>query len=77
MHKHTSHSLLLKDLCTERPTKTRVGAPLVTRVMNFTSVGRDFSSVQGPTDDFLRRSEIEGYQPVSRIGETVINSFVE
>ena len=45
--------------------------------MNFQSVGRDFSSVQGPTDPFLRRSEIEGYQPVSRIGETVINSFVD
>lgn len=76
MHKHTSHSLLLKDRA-RRGRQKRVCAPLVARVMNFTSVGRDFSSVQGPTDDFLRRSEIEGYQPVSRIGETVINSFVE
>lgn len=36
---------------------------------------RDFQSVQGPTDPMLNRSEIEGYQPVSRIGEIVINSF--
>lgn len=38
---------------------------------------RDFQAVQGPSDPFLRRSEIEGYQPVSRIGEIVINSFVD
>jgi hypothetical protein len=36
---------------------------------------RDFQSVQGPSDPFLRSSEIEGYQPVSRIGEIVMNSF--
>ncbi len=36
-----------------------------------------FQSVQGPTDPMLRHSEIEGYQPVSRIGEVVINSFVD
>tara|TARA_B100001175_G_scaffold208276_1_gene176793 strand:+ start:159 stop:860 length:702 start_codon:yes stop_codon:yes gene_type:complete len=36
-----------------------------------------FQSVQGPTDPSLRRSEIEGYQPVSRIGEVVINAFVD
>lgn len=41
--------------------------------MNF----RDFTAVQGPTDPFLKRSEIEGYQPVSRIGEIVINAFVD
>lgn len=41
--------------------------------MNF----RDFTAVQGPSDPFLKRSEIEGYQPVSRIGEIVINAFVD
>lgn len=40
-------------------------------------VGRDFQSVQGPSDPFLNRNEIEGYQPVSRIGEIVINAFVD
>ena len=29
---------------------------------------RGFQSIQGPTDPMLRHSEIEGYQPVSRIG---------
>jgi hypothetical protein len=37
----------------------------------------DFQSYGGPTDPNLRRSEIEGYQPVSRIGEVVMNSFVD
>ena len=36
-----------------------------------------FQSIQGPTDPQLRHSEIEGYQPVSRIGEVVINAFVD
>lgn len=36
-----------------------------------------FQSIQGPVDPMLRHSEIEGYQPVSRIGEVVINSFVD
>ena len=36
-----------------------------------------FQSIQGPTDPMLRHSEIEGYQPVSRIGEVVINSFID
>ena len=36
-----------------------------------------FQSTQGPTDPNLRHSEIEGYQPVSRIGEIVINSFID
>ena len=40
-------------------------------------IGRDFQSVQGPSDPFLNRNEIEGYQPVSRIGEIVINAFVD
>jgi hypothetical protein len=31
----------------------------------------------GPSDPGLPRSEIEGYMPVSRIGEVVINSFVD
>lgn len=38
---------------------------------------RMYQSYQGPTDPNLRHSEIEGYQPVSRIGEVVINSFVD
>ena len=38
---------------------------------------RGFQSIQGPTDPMLKHSEIEGYQPVSRIGEVVINSFVD
>ena len=38
---------------------------------------RGFQSIQGPTDPMLRHSEIEGYQPVSRIGEVVINAFVD
>ena len=33
-------------------------------------------SIQGPADPNLKHSEIEGYSPVSRIGEVVINSFV-
>lgn len=38
---------------------------------------RDFQSFAGPGDRDLKRSEIEGYQPVSRIGEVVMNSFVD
>ena len=38
---------------------------------------RQFQSIQGPVDPSLRHSAIEGYQPVSRIGEIVINSFVD
>lgn len=37
----------------------------------------NWQSVQGPTDPILRRSEVEGYQPVSRIGEVVLNAFVD
>lgn len=37
-----------------------------------------FQSVQGPTDpSFVNNNAIEGYQPVSRIGEIVINAFVD
>ena len=38
---------------------------------------RQFQGYQGPTDPMLRSSEIEGYQPVSRIGEVVVNAFVD
>ncbi len=38
---------------------------------------RGFQTIQGPTDPMLRHSEIEGYQPVSRIGEVVINCFID
>tara|TARA_X000001036_G_scaffold369953_1_gene356239 strand:- start:122 stop:481 length:360 start_codon:yes stop_codon:yes gene_type:complete len=37
----------------------------------------DFQSYAGPGDRGLRSSEVEGYQPVSRIGEVVMNSFVD
>ena len=44
--------------------------------MSYSSIAySQFQSIQGPTDPMLRHSEIEGYQPVSRIGEVVINSF--
>ncbi len=36
---------------------------------------RMYQSFQGPTDPSLTHSLTEGYQPVSRIGEVVINSF--
>ena len=41
------------------------------------SYNRGFQTIQGPTDPMLRHSEIEGYQPVSRIGEVVINCFID
>jgi hypothetical protein len=37
----------------------------------------DFQSYAGPGDKGLRNTEIEGYQPVSRIGEVVMNAFVD
>jgi hypothetical protein len=37
----------------------------------------DFQSYAGPGDKGLRNTEMEGYQPVSRIGETVMNSFID
>ena len=37
----------------------------------------DFQSYAGPGDKGLRMTEVEGYQPVSRIGEIVMNSFVD
>ena len=36
-----------------------------------------FQSIQGPADPMLKHSELEGVQPVSRIGEIVINAFVD
>lgn len=37
----------------------------------------DYTTFLGPGDRDLHRSEIQGYQPVSRIGEIVINAFVD
>tara|TARA_B110001452_G_scaffold254198_1_gene245556 strand:- start:30351 stop:30527 length:177 start_codon:yes stop_codon:yes gene_type:complete len=34
-----------------------------------------FQSIQGPTDSRLEHTTLSGYQPVSRIGEVVINAF--
>lgn len=49
-----------------------------------TTIGRyaqqgnvDFQSFAGPGDPKLRNSELEGYQPVSRIGEIVSNAVVD
>jgi len=42
-----------------------------------TAAYAQFQSIQGPTDPSLQHSLIEGYQPVSRIGEVVINCFVD
>lgn len=38
---------------------------------------RDFASYAGPGDRDLPMSEVSGYQPVSRIGEVVMNAFVD
>lgn len=37
----------------------------------------DFQSYAGPGDKNLPMTEISGYQPVSRIGEVVMNAFVD
>lgn len=37
----------------------------------------NFQVVGGPSDKRLRHDEVSGYQPVSRIGEVVINAFVD
>lgn len=37
----------------------------------------DFQSYAGPGDRNLPNSEVMGYQPVSRIGEVVMNAFVD
>lgn len=39
------------------------------------AMSRDFQSFAGPGDRDLPMSEISGYQPISRIGEIVMNSF--
>lgn len=40
-------------------------------------MGTMFQSIQGPADSRLEASVLDGYQPVSRIGEVVINAFVD
>jgi len=37
----------------------------------------DFQSYMGPGDKNLPNSEVMGYQPVSRIGEVVMNAFID
>ena len=39
------------------------------------AMSRDFQSFAGPGDRDLPMSEVQGYQPVSRIGEIVMNAF--
>lgn len=41
------------------------------------AMSRDFQSFAGPGDRDLPMSEVQGYQPVSRIGEIVMNAFVD
>ena len=41
------------------------------------AMSRDFQSMAGPGDKSLPMSEVSGYQPVSRIGEIVMNAFVD
>lgn len=36
-----------------------------------------YQSSFGPSDPRAKRSEVEGYQPVSRIGEIVVNAFID
>lgn len=36
-----------------------------------------FQSIQGPTDSRLEHTTLDGYQPVSRIGEVVLNAFID
>jgi hypothetical protein len=42
-----------------------------------TAAYAQFQSIQGPTDPNLTHTLTEGYQPVSRIGEVVMNCFVD
>jgi hypothetical protein len=37
----------------------------------------NFQVIGGPADKRLRHDEVSGYQPVSRIGEVVINAFID
>ena len=41
------------------------------------AMSRDFQSFAGPGDKGLPMTEVSGYQPVSRIGEIVMNAFVD
>ena len=45
--------------------------------MTIPTQGVDFTSVQGPGDDVLPRNEVSGYSLVSRVGEVVIQAFVD
>lgn len=47
----------------------------MTTIGGFPNSMVDFQSYAGPGDKTLRSTEIEGYQPVSRIGEIVMNAF--
>lgn len=47
------------------------------REPRYGAMHRDFQSFAGPGDKDLPMSEVAGYQPVSRIGEIVMNSFVD
>jgi len=39
--------------------------------------GYQLQSVQGPSDSSLRNNAVEGYTQVSRIGEVVVNAFID
>ena len=45
--------------------------------MTIPTQGVDFTSVQGPGDDRLPSNEVSGYSLVSRVGEVVIQAFVD
>ena len=50
---------------------------LLSRQHVYYQPGHQFQGIQGPTDPQLPMTELEGYQPVSRIGEVVVNAFVD
>lgn len=60
-----------------RPSEVHQLAVNNLKIMAMLSTGRDFQSFAGPGDRDLPMSEIQGYQPVSRIGEVVMNAFVD
>lgn len=39
--------------------------------------GYQLQSIQGPSDSMLRNNSVEGYTQVSRIGEVVVNAFID
>lgn len=45
--------------------------------MTIPTQGVDFTSVQGPGDDRLPSNEVSGYSLVSRVGEVVVQAFVD